>query len=216
MSIGMILLIVIALLILFGALQRVLDRMALSDRQALACVAAIFIGGWLPDIPLGFIRINIGGALVPLIVCVYLFLHADTARERIRVLIASLVAAAAVTAISMLFPADPTAMPFDPMILYGACAGLIAWLLGRSRRNAFIAGILGIIISDLVAGIAVRMRGVDQVIHLGGAGALDAVVISGVIGVLMCELVGEIIERIQTGKANAPHEDGAIEGGARA
>ena len=39
MSIGMVLLVVIALLILFGVLQRVLDRMALTDRQALACVA---------------------------------------------------------------------------------------------------------------------------------------------------------------------------------
>ena len=44
MSIGMILLLVLGLLILFGVLQRVLDRMALTDRQALLCVAAIFIG----------------------------------------------------------------------------------------------------------------------------------------------------------------------------
>ncbi len=216
MSIGMILLVVIALLILFGALQRVLDRMALTDRQALVCVAAIFIGGWLPDIPLGSVTLNIGGCVIPLIVCVYLLLHADTTKERVRAIVAAVVAAAAVTAISMFFPADPVSMPFDPMILYGVAAGLISWLLGRSRRSAFIAGVLGVILADLVSGLSVRMRGVDQAIHLGGAGALDAVVLSGVIGVLMCELVGEIMERIKTGKASAPHEDGAIEGGARA
>ena len=44
----MILLVVLALLILFGVLQRVLDRMALTDRQALLLVALIFVGGWLP------------------------------------------------------------------------------------------------------------------------------------------------------------------------
>ena len=217
MSIGMILLVVIALLILFGALQRVLDRMALTDRQALLCVAAIFIGGWLPDISLGLITLNIGGALIPLIVCVYLLLHAGTGKERVRALVAAALTAAAIYALSLFFPSDPVAMPMiDPMILCGVAGGVIAWLLGRSRRSAFIAGVLGVILADVISGVRLWMRGVDQTIHLGGAGALDAVVIAGVTGVLMCELVGEIIERIQTGRAKAPHEDGAIEGGSRA
>jgi len=216
MTLGMILLVIVTLLILFGVLQRVLDRMALTDRQALACVAAIFIGGWLPDISFGPVTINIGGALIPLIVCVYLLLSTDTGKERIRALIASALTAAAVTAIGMFFPADPNAMPFDPMILYGIAAGLIAWLLGRSRRSAFIAGILGVMVSDLISIISVWNRGISQSVHLGGAGALDSIVLSGIIGVLTCELIGELIERIQTGKNNAPDEDGAIEGGARA
>ena len=55
MSIGMIFLLVLTLLILFGVLQRVLDRMALTDRQALILVAAIFIGGWLPDLRIGMV-----------------------------------------------------------------------------------------------------------------------------------------------------------------
>lgn len=217
MSIGMILLVVLSLLILAGMLQRTLDRMALTDRQALAIMAAIFIGGWLPQIDLGMATINIGGAVVPLIVCVYLLLRAGTAKERIRALVSAALTSAAIFALGLLLPADPTQMPMlDPMILYGVAAGLIAWVLGRSRRSAFIAGVLGVMLTDLITGISLRIRGVDQVIHLGGAGALDAVVLAGVIAVLMCELTGEIIERIQTGKARAPHEDGAIEGGRRA
>ena len=47
MPIGFILLIVVTLLIIFGASQRVLDRLRLTDRQALFFVAAIFIGGLL-------------------------------------------------------------------------------------------------------------------------------------------------------------------------
>lgn len=217
MSIGMILLLVLGLLILFGVLQRVLDRMALTDRQALLCVAAIFIGGWLPSIPLGLIELNIGGALIPFIVCAYLFLHAGTAKERVRALVASGLTAASIYALGLLIPADPVAMPMlDPMILYGIAGGVIAWLLGRSRRSAFIAGVLGVILADIVGGVSLWMRGVNQVVYLGGAGALDAVVIAGITGVLMCELAGEIMERIQTGRAHAPHEDGAIEGGHRA
>jgi len=216
MSIGMILLVVLSMLILFGALQRVLDRMALTDRQALACAAAIFIGGWLPDLSLGAVTLNIGGAVVPLIVCVYLLLNADTTKEKIRAAVSAALTGAVITAISMFFPADPTQMPFDPMILYGVSGGLIAWLLGRSRRSAFAAGSLGILLADLFAGVSVWLRGVNQPIHLGSAGALDAVVLSGVTAVLMCELSGELMERIQTGKADAPHEDGAIKGGSRA
>ena len=215
MSIGMILLVALSLLILFGVLERVLDRMALTDRQAIACIAAIFIGGWLPDLSLGMVTINIGGALVPFAVCVYLFFHAGTGKERLRCLTASALTAAAIYAISVFFPADPVSMPFDPMILYGVSGGAIAWLLGRSRRSAFVAGVLGVILSDLIVGIVNWRNGINQTVRLGGAGALDAVVLSGITAVLLCELVGEFMERIKTGKANAPHEDGAIEGGQR-
>ena len=216
MTLGMILLVALTLLILFGVLERVLDRMALTDRQAIGCIAAIFIGGWLPNLTLGMVSINIGGALVPFLVCVYLFFHAGTGKEKLRSLAASALTAAAVYAISVFFPADPVTMPFDPMILYGISGGAIAWLLGRSRRSAFVAGVLGVILSDVIVGIINWRSGISQTLNLGGAGALDAVVLSGVTAVLLCELVGEIMERITTGKANAPHEDGAIEGGQRA
>lgn len=108
MSLGMILLVVLTLLILFGVLQRVLDRMALTDRQALFLVALIFVGGWLPDLRLGMVSLNIGGALVPFGVCVYLFFHAGTGKERIRCLIASVLAAAVIYVVSLFFPADPS------------------------------------------------------------------------------------------------------------
>lgn len=211
----MILLIALSLLILFGVLERVLDRMALTDRQAIACIAVIFFGGWLPDLSLGMVTVNIGGALIPLLVCIYLFFHAGMAKERLRCLASSALTAAAVYAIGILFPADPVAMPFDPMILYGVSAGSIAWLLGRSRRSAFIAGVLGVILADAVVGVINWNNGIYQTVHLGSAGAFDASILSGITAVLLCELVGEIMERIKTGKASSSHEDGAIEGGQR-
>lgn len=217
MSIGMILLIALALLILFGALQRVLDRMALTDRQALLCVAAIFIGGLLPDFSLGIVQINIGGAIVPIIICVYLLLHAGTTKERIRAVVSAALTAAAVYVLTLIIPSDPVSMPFlDPMILYGIAAGLIAWLLGRSRRSAFVAGVSGVIIADLISAMTLWARGISQTLYLGGAGALDAVVLSGVIAVLMCELTGEIVERMMARKGVSQNKRGAIHGGSRA
>lgn len=212
MSIGMILLVVAALLILFGAAQRVLDRMALTDRQALLLVAAIFAGGWLPDLNLGLVTLNIGGCIVPVGVCVYLFLHAGTAMERIRAAVCSAITGAAIYGVSLVFPADPIAMPFDPMLLYGLIGGAVAWLLGRSRRTAFISGVLGVVLCDIAVGAINWARGIRQTVHLGGAGALDAVVLAGIGAVLLCELAGEIAERITSGRAR----EGAIEGGSRA
>lgn len=206
MSIGMVLLVVIALLILFGVLQRVLDRMALTDRQALACVALIFIGGWLPGHQSGNGHPQHRRRDCALAVCVYLFLNAGTSKERIRAFVASVLTGAVIYVIGLYFPADPVAMPFDPMILYGLCGGIVAWLLGRSRRSAFIAGVLGIILADAAVGVVNWSRGINQAVHLGGAGALDAIVLSGVSAVLLCELFGEIMERIAHGRAHAPHE----------
>ena len=197
MYIGMFVLTAVSLAILFGMAQRTLDRMALSDRQALAIVAAIFVGGWLPDIDLGLVTLNIGGALVPVIVCVYLLLRADSNKERIRALVAGLLTSAGVFALSLVIPADPARMPMiDPILLGGLTAGVIAWLLGRSRRSAFVAGTLGVMLADLVSGASLWLRGIRQTVHLGGAGALDAVVIAGVTAVLCCELAGEVIERM--------------------
>ena len=216
MSIGMLLLLVLGLMILFGMLQRTLDRMALTDRQSLLCVAAIFVGGWLPAIPLGLVSLNIGGALVPFLVCVWLLIHAGTGKERIRALVAAVLTAAAIFGLNMILPSDPVSMPMlDPMLLDGFAGGVIAWLLGRSRRSAFVAGVLGVILADILTGVSLWMKGINQTVHLGGAGALDAIVIAGVTAVLLCELVGEIMERMQAGRARSPGEDGAIEGGRR-
>ena len=202
MSLGMILLVVLALLILFGVLQRVLDRMALTDRQALLLVALIFCRRLAAGYPFGngfrqhrrracaFRRLRLS------------VFHAGTGKERIRCLVASVLTAAVIDVISLLFPADPVAMPFDPMVLYGLCGGVIAWLTGRSRRSAFIAGVLGMILADTAISVVNWTRGVQQVLYLGGAGALDAVVLSGVTAVMLCELFGEIMERMARGKTD--------------
>ena len=154
MSLGLILLIVTAILILFGVAQRVLDKLRLTDRQALLMVALIFFGGLLGDIPLGErLSVNLGGAVVPLILCVYLLVKAGTAWERWRSLLAALITAAAVWLIGHLTPSEPEAMPFDVNYAYGLAAGLIAYLFGRSRRAAFVAGVLGVMAADIAQAV---------------------------------------------------------------
>ena len=91
-------------------------------------------------------------------------------------------------------------MPFDFNYLYGLAGGALAYLFGRSRRGAFVAGVLGAMIADVWSAIDVWTSGVNQPLVLGGAGAADVIVISGLTAVLLAELVGEIIERMSRGR----------------
>ena len=196
MSLGMMILTVVAVLVFCGLLQRVLDRMYLTDRMALLLIAAMVVGSLLPNVTLGPVSVNIGGALIPLGVCAYLFIRADEALERWRTLLGSVLTGAAVYGLSILLPAEAEALPIEPMLLYGIAAGAIAWLLGRSRRGAFICGVVGVMIADITTAVVNWMQGIDQQLILGGAGLADAVVVSGVLAVLLCELVGETVERM--------------------
>ena len=131
MSFGRILLLAVGVLVLCGIGQRVLDRLRLTDRQALLFIGLIFVGGWIPSIPLGGgVSVNIGGALVPLGLCIYLMIRAGTAKERWRAVFASMLSAAAVLLLGMALPDEPETMPFDVNYLYGLVAGVIAYLLG--------------------------------------------------------------------------------------
>ena len=202
MTVGNIILLLAGALVALGVGQRVLDRMRLTDRQAMLIVAAMLLGGLVPDIRISEnFSLNLGGALLPLALCVWLLIKADTAREVWRALVASALTGVAVYWMGRLLPADPERMWIDPTYLYGLAAGFLAWLLGRSRRGAFVAGILGMAGSDIVSALLLRARGISQHLSLGGAGIADAIVIAGFTGVLLAELMGEITERITRGTA---------------
>ncbi len=201
MSIGFILLAVVSVLILFGVAQRVLDRLRLTDRQALLFAALIIVGGLLPEIPVTpLFSVNIGGALVPVGLCAFLLARAGTGRETGRALAASVLTGVAIYLMGRLLPEEPEQAFADYNYLYGLAGGAIACVFGRSRRGAFIAGVLGAVIADMWAAVDVWRRGVAQPLALGGAGALDVVVVSGLTAVLLAEFAGELIERMSRGR----------------
>ncbi len=200
MSLGFILLIAVTLLIIFGVTQRVLDRMRLTDRQALLFVAAIFVGGLIPDIPLGGnVFINVGGAIIPFAISVYLFIKAGTTKEKIRAIAAAILGGAIVFFAGWLLPYEPEQMFLDPILIYGLLAGLAAYLIGRSRRAALIGGFMGVLLGDIAQGIVNRAQGLTAPIRLGSAGVMDAVVLSGLVAVLLADLIGELRERLSKG-----------------
>ncbi|NLJ80423.1 MAG: DUF1614 domain-containing protein [Firmicutes bacterium] len=202
MSAGTILLLVVAALIYFGFGQRVLDRLRLSDTQALIFLV-LMIGGSFITIPLGTGRtslsLNVGGAVIPLILVGYLLFSADTSREKIRAVIASLVTAGIIFGISQFTDFDPSNRWafLDPLWLFSIVAGVVGYLAGRSRRASFISGVLGIFIVDVVHLIQALISQVPTRVILGGAGVFDSMILAGLIAVGLAEFVGETRERIE-------------------
>ena len=116
-----------------------------------------------------------------------------------RCLIAAAIAGAASYALGRLMPDEPESIWIDPNWMHGLAAGVIGYLFGRSRRGAFIAATVGVMLAELLSAMTVWGQGVAQRLVLGGAGGFDVIVVSGLLAVLLSELIGEILERIQRG-----------------
>lgn len=201
--IGLVLLFIVAGLVYFGLAHRVLDRMRLTDTQALVILGLMVAGSFI-DIPVtggrSPVSVNVGGGLIPLGLAAYLLARADSGWERIRALLAAVAVAAAVRLIARLTVFEPPQADFlDPMWLFAIIAGVVGYLAGRSRRAAFVAGTLGILLADLVHVIQVSLARTPSATSFGGAGVFDSVVVAGFIAVLLAELVGESRERLQGG-----------------
>ncbi len=225
MPVGMIVLLVVAVLIFLGLGQRVLDRLRLTDKAALLFLGAMLVGGFLPDIPITQnVAINIGGGIVPLVLVVYLIVKAGTVKEKTRAIIAAAVTGVAVYAATKVLPTEPTYyLLLDPIYVFAIMAGIIGYLAGRSRRSAFIAGVGGLVLVDIISRIEVLLMGVAPgTLVIGGAGIFDAIVLAGFISLGLAEVIGETLERAQGGpsqdkpeelrKALSDEEIGHIEG----
>ncbi len=200
--IGTILLLIVSLLIYFGVAQRVLDRLRLSDKAALGAIAALIIGGFinipLPGGPSIEASLNVGGGIVPLFLSGYL-LTKTTNIERLRAAAGIIATATAIYLAGLFLEAEPEAMAIDPLYLYPLVGGVIAYLIGRSRRGAFIAATMGILLFDIVSYLRIMLLGIPGSVLIGGGGAFDAIIVAGILAVVLAEFIGETRASLQGG-----------------
>lgn len=210
MTTGIILLMIIGLLVYLGAAHRVLDRLYLTDKSALLIIALMIIGSFF-DLTIKrnpLLTINIGGGLIPLLLSVYVFIKADSRKERIRTLVAVFLTGLAIYAISIIFSDFSHGRDIiDPMYLYAISGGLIAYLLGRSRRASFIAGTIGFLLYNLFIYYRLLTGEIRSQLRIGGAGVYDSIIISGVLAVLLAEFLGESLERLTGGHSGKGGEE---------
>jgi uncharacterized membrane protein len=211
MTLGIILLIIVGLAIYFGAAQRILDRLYLSDSMALLVVVLLIVGSFF-EITISrspLLTINLGGGLVPVLLAIYVLTKAGTTKEFIRTIIAVILTGAAIYAISLIFADFGHGRDIiDPMYIMAISGGVIAYILGRSRRGSFIAGTLGFLLFNLLTFWRALTGQIVSQVRVGGAGAFDSIVISGLLAVLLAELVGETRERLQGGPVEEDNKGG--------
>lgn len=204
-TIGRLILLSLALLIFFGVAERVLDRMHMSDKSALLVIAAIVLGSFvnltLYQSDLLTVRFNVGGALVPLAVALYVWMKAGTTKEKVRSLLGAVLTAAAIWLLGV-FVVDEYALPVDIIYLYPIIAGLIGYLFGRSRKGAFVAAVLGVLLFDASHGLYLIWNQMPGMVHFGGGGMYDSVILAGILAVCLAELIGESRERLQGGPSS--------------
>lgn len=133
------------------------------------------------------IAVNVGGALIPLILSIYLV-------TRNRLYWQSLLAVAIVAAIVHLL-AHPVRgvgiqVPiFVPPIVAAGAAMVVSWR--RAPPLAYVCGSMGTLIgADLLNLDKIQGLGAP-VASIGGAGTFDAVFLTGILAVLICPLAGE-------------------------
>ena len=150
MSVSLWMIWIVILLIMFGVGQRILDELRLSDKWALVILVSICIGIIIPPIWIGeYFCFSIGGFLIPLALSIYLLISCGK-RDLLRSIAGTILVAGIIYGLEWILPADPENVLIDNMYVYGVVAGLVAYILGRSRRNAFVSCLFGITLAQLI------------------------------------------------------------------
>ncbi|MBV8775148.1 MAG: DUF1614 domain-containing protein [Deltaproteobacteria bacterium] len=140
-----------------------------------------YIPGLLPSPGDTILAVNLGGAVIPVLLSAYLLLRVGGVAPA---LIATAVVALLVHHFSRIIPGAGIAVPtFIP----GFAAAILAVLLTREHRPAvaYVAGTIGCLVGADVLNLPLIAHLNAPIASIGGAGTFDGVFVSGVIAVLL-------------------------------
>lgn len=194
MSVSLWIVLGIILLVMFGVGQRILDDLRLTDKAALVILVLICIGLIIPPIWIGeYFCFSIGGFLIPLALSIYLLISCGK-HDIIRTIIGTILVAGIIYGLEWILPADPEEVVIDNMYIYGVAAGVVAYVLGRSRRNAFVSCLFGITLAELVQWIINLCTNNKSILGLGVGGAFSTYIVAIIISVAVSEFIGRCVE----------------------
>ena len=130
------------------------------------------------------VAVNVGGAIVPVLISVYLLMQMPS------IVVPSLIGVAIVTAIVHRFAMPVPGMGIaTPMLIPPIVAAACGYFLGSSEHHrdavAFISGVIGTLIgADLLNLRKLRDLGAP-VASIGGAGTFDGIFLTGIVAVLL-------------------------------
>ncbi len=189
---GITLLAALSVLLLFKVGDKLLKRLGISLMMAQILIFMLVAGSILPNITLGkAVVFNVGGFVVPLFIGIVILTKGNK-KEVTRGFIGMLCVAAALLGASYFIAPVPQGFIFEPMILYGIIAAVVAFLVGYNLVSAVAAAFLGVVLWDIAQGIIIKyIYNIGAPIELGLYNILNttipAVIISGVVSYLFVE-----------------------------
>ena len=181
----------IVALIELRVIQYAYQRIGIDRRYVFSVLLLSLLGSYLnipvavlaptDDLPATVVEVNVGGAIIPTLLSVYLFIKG---RDYWRPVVATIVVMLLVNQLA--YPVRNEGIA-TPMFLPPIAAAVSALLLSRKSapQIAYIAGCMGTLLgADVLNLWRVQALGAPAV-SIGGAGTFDGVFLTGIIAVLL-------------------------------
>ncbi|MCL2751148.1 MAG: hypothetical protein FWE62_00130 [Firmicutes bacterium] len=194
--IGLILLGIVLILLAFGVLKRMFDRMGVSYIFTIAAIALVIIGVLVPVIPItAMFSLSVGGFIIPVIAAVVLAVTIGWNQELLRAFVGVLAVAAVSLGLFYLMPAETTGMHVAAAICVGLVAGGAAYLAGNTSRASVTAALLGIPLAQILFFTINYYTGRYAYLGLGEGLFFNTMVVAVITSVVLVELVRSVKAR---------------------
>lgn len=190
MTIGLVLLAVVAILIFFGLSDKFFKNVGVSPWVGFVLAMLLIIGAVIPNVTVGegFV-FNFGGFVVPIIGMIVLMAYIGWNRTLLKVVFAELVIAAIAIATRVLILPETTGMILAASLIVGFVGGAVAFLINGSRLGTLASVMGGIVLGDLIVNLIYVFGIGGYVFSMGTRGVFDSIIIACVFGILLLEAV---------------------------
>ena len=193
MTIGLVILGIVAILIFFGVAEKFFRKIGMSNPLAFLLVLALVIGAVVPNIRIGSsFEMNVSGFLIPIVLVVLFSAMIGFNSDLARAYLAMIAVAGVAVATGMLIGTTTLAGQITASVILGFVGGAVAYLIAMTRLSTLIASIGGIVIGDIIVSLLnffVVPSATQGVVSLGTQGTFDAIILAAVFGIIMVEAV---------------------------
>lgn len=190
MTIGLVLLTVVAILIFFGLSDKYFKNLGISPWIGFVLALALIIGAVIPNVNIGssFVM-NLGGFIVPIIGMVVLAIFIGWNVDLLRMMFSVIVIAAVAVATRTIILPDTTGMILAASLVVGFIGGTVAFLITGSRLGTLASVMGGVVLGDVITNFIYVFGIGGYVYSVGTRGVFDSLIIAIVFGALLLEAV---------------------------
>lgn len=180
MPLGLNLLLVMGVLVIFGAATKMLERMHIKRYVILLFILAAFAGCLIPSIQVtDSFLINIGGSIIPLAFFVFLLIKIRGAKDKIWTIAAALIAATGLFVFDKLAIQEIDTSDFiEPMYISAIFGGILANLLCRNYKSILANSIFSIMGAGAITFVEENATNGFAYLNFGSATQFDCLILS--------------------------------------